>query len=50
MQALVARNVSQDQLKAHVRAAGWRSLRDDGLLKASRGITSVEEVMRVVSQ
>jgi general secretion pathway protein E len=50
LQALVARNVSQDQLKAHVRAAGWRSLRDDGLLKASRGITSVEEVMRVVSQ
>jgi general secretion pathway protein E len=50
LQALVARNVSQDQLKAHVREAGWRTLREDGLLKASRGITSVEEVMRVVSQ
>ncbi|MFM7785577.1 MAG: GspE/PulE family protein [Gammaproteobacteria bacterium] len=50
LQALVARNVSQDQIKAMVRERGWRTLREDGLLKASRGLTSVEEVMRVVSQ
>ncbi len=49
LQALVARNVAQDQIKSHVLARGWRTLRQDGLLKASRGISSVEEVMRVVS-
>jgi general secretion pathway protein E len=50
LQALVARNVPQDQLKALIRERGWRTLRQDGLLKASRGLTSIEEVMRVVSQ
>ena len=49
LQALVARNIAQDQIKSHVLARGWRTLRQDGLLKASRGISSVEEVMRVVS-
>jgi general secretion pathway protein E len=29
------------------RGAGFRSLRQDGLLKAARGITSVDEVIRV---
>jgi general secretion pathway protein E len=49
LQGLVARNVPQDQIRAHVAASGFRTLRQDGLLKASRGISSVEEVMRVVS-
>jgi general secretion pathway protein E len=49
LQSLVARNPPQDQIRAHVIAQGWRTLRQDGLLKASRGITSVEEVLRVVS-
>jgi general secretion pathway protein E len=49
LQSLVARNPPQDQIRAHVLAQGWRTLRQDGLLKASRGITSVEEVLRVVS-
>jgi len=29
------------------RAAGSRSLREDGLIKAWRGVTSLEEVLRV---
>jgi len=49
LQAMVARNAPQEQIKAHVLAQGWRTLRQDGLLKASRGISSLEEVMRVVS-
>ena len=49
LQGLVARNVPQDQIRAHVAASGFRTLRQDGLLKASRGISSAEEVMRVVS-
>jgi general secretion pathway protein E len=50
LQALVARNAPQDQIRSHLRERGWRTLRQDGLLKACRGLTSVEEVMRVVSQ
>jgi general secretion pathway protein E len=50
LQSLVARNVPQDQIKANLRERDWRTLRQDGLLKASRGLTSIEEVMRVVSQ
>jgi general secretion pathway protein E len=50
LQALVARNASQEHIRAQVEAApGWRSLRHDGLLKAGRGLTSLEEVLRVVS-
>jgi general secretion pathway protein E len=49
LQALVARNVPQDQIRSQLLAAGFRTLRQDGLLKASRGISSVEEVIRVVS-
>jgi len=49
LQALVARNVPQDQIRARVLASGLRTLRQDGLLKASRGLSSLEEVMRVVS-
>jgi general secretion pathway protein E len=48
LQALVARNSSIDQIKRQIAAAGFRNLRQDGLLKASRGITSLEEVLRVV--
>jgi general secretion pathway protein E len=29
------------------RKAGFRSLRQDGLIKAAKGITSVDEVIRV---
>ncbi len=49
LQALVARNAPQDQLRAQVTARGLRTLRQDGLLKASRGLSSLEEVLRVVS-
>jgi general secretion pathway protein E len=49
LRAMVARSAPQEQIKAHVIAHGWRTLRQDGLLKASRGISSLEEVMRVVS-
>ena len=36
-----------DQIREHARAAGIRSLRDDGLRKVLAGVTSIEEVQRV---
>ena len=37
------------ELKAMARARGCRFLREDGLLKAWQGVTSVEEVLRVTA-
>jgi len=45
-EAIVQRR-SAHEAAAIARAAGFRSLRQDGLLKAAAGITSVDEVVRV---
>lgn len=44
--AILARAPSHELAKI-ARSGGFRSLREDGLLKAAAGITSIEEVMRV---
>jgi type IV pilus assembly protein PilB len=44
----VERQSSQDIMKAAI-AEGMRTLRQDGLEKAASGLTSLEEVLRVVS-
>ena len=49
MRELITQQVPVARLRELARAAGARSLLDDGLLKASKGITSVEEVLRVCS-
>ena len=36
-----------DPYVARARAEGYRSLREDGLIKAWRGMTSIDEVLRV---
>lgn len=47
-QAVVA-GASHAELKAMARANGSRFLREDGLLKAWQGLTSVDEVLRVTA-
>ena len=49
MRDLITHSAPLSEIRAIARAAGSRSLLDDGLLKASRGVTSVEEVLRVCS-
>lgn len=46
LQQLVNRQAPLHEIKTLIRNQGHRSLLEDGLLKASRGLTSVEEVMR----
>ncbi|NCP65644.1 MAG: type II/IV secretion system protein [Paraglaciecola sp.] len=46
---LITHSAPLADIRAEARAAGCRSLFDDGLLKAARGITTVEEVLRVCS-
>ncbi|WP_133478187.1 GspE/PulE family protein [Cognatilysobacter segetis] len=47
MQDLIVRRASVNEMKALARSQGHRSLREDGLLKAWRGQTTFEEVLRV---
>lgn len=46
---LITHSAPLSEIRAQARASGSRSLLEDGLLKASRGVTSIEEVLRVCS-
>ena len=45
---LVLRRVSTDEIGRAAEKSGMVRLRDDGLIKAARGVTTVEEVLRTV--
>ncbi|MGB5855886.1 MAG: ATPase, T2SS/T4P/T4SS family [Oceanisphaera sp.] len=47
VQQLINAQAPLSEIKALVRAQGHRSLFEDGLIKASKGVTSIEEVTRV---
>lgn len=47
LQQLVNRQAPLQEIKSLIRQQGQRTLFEDGLIKASRGLTSIEEVMRV---
>ena len=49
MQQAVVSGASHAQLRAMAREQGYRFLREDGLVKAWQGMTSVEEVLRVTA-
>ncbi len=47
LQQLVNRQAPLQEMKVLIKSQGHRSLLEDGLIKASKGLTSIEEVMRV---
>ena len=47
LQAAVMRRAPEGELAALARSHGYRNLREDGLLKAAAGLTSIDEVLRV---
>ena len=49
MRQAVVSGASHPELRRMARAQGHRLLREDGLLKAWRGVTSVDEVLRVIT-
>jgi general secretion pathway protein E len=49
LQGLIARNAPLVEMRALAHSQGYRTLLQDGLLKARRGVTTVEEVFRVVN-
>ena len=50
LQRLIVSNPSRDELDAYLAERGYRSMRDDGLERAMKGESTVEEVLRVVNQ
>lgn len=48
IQKLVAKQAGESEIYEQASQQGFRTLYDDGLIKVSRGITTLEEVMRVV--
>ena len=50
LESLASANATRDEIDRAAFAAGMRSLWDDGIAKAAAGLTSVEELARVVSQ
>jgi general secretion pathway protein E len=50
MQGLIVRATPAEEMRELARQQGFRALRGDGFLKAWRGITTVDEVLRVTSQ
>ena len=49
LESLVAQNASRDEIERAAAAGGMRSLWDDGIAKAAAGLTSLEELARVVT-
>jgi type IV pilus assembly protein PilB len=49
LETLTAQNASRDEIDRAAAGAGMRSLWDDGIAKAAAGLTSLEELARVVS-
>jgi type IV pilus assembly protein PilB len=50
IESLAASNATRDEIERAAFAGGMRSLWDDGIAKAAAGLTSVEELARVVAQ
>ncbi|MBU2605855.1 MAG: Flp pilus assembly complex ATPase component TadA [Alphaproteobacteria bacterium] len=48
MQGAITRKAPMSEIVAAARRKGFQTLMEDGLIKARRGLTSVEEVVRVV--
>jgi type IV pilus assembly protein PilB len=46
---LISRRASEHAIRKAARNAGMRTLLEDGILKAARGLTTLEDVVRVVS-
>lgn len=47
---MVIAKASSDEIKKRALGEGMRTLRDDGLDKARRGVTTVEEILRVTEE
>lgn len=48
IKALIQKNATMDEIQSQARKEGMRLMIEDGFVKAAQGLTSIEEVLRVV--
>ncbi len=48
IKALIEKEASSEQIQIQAKKEGMRTMIEDGFVKAARGITSIEEVLRVI--
>ena len=49
VEALTVKRASANEVRRTAMSEGMRLLRDDGLSKAAKGLTSIEDVLRVTA-
>ena len=47
---LVLSHKTSDDIEAHARKEGMLTMLEDGIYKAAKGLTSIEEVLRVINE
>jgi len=47
---LIVKQATSDQIEAQAKKEGMRTMVEDGFVKAGQGITSIEEVLRVITE
>ena len=50
MQSLIANGGSKDDMRALAKEEGFIDMFEDGVIRAARGVTSIEEIYRVAKQ
>jgi type II secretory ATPase GspE/PulE/Tfp pilus assembly ATPase PilB-like protein len=50
LKEMVIRNATSDELEAQARKEGMLTMLEDGIFKAAQGLTTIEEVLRVISE
>jgi len=50
IQDLVLKNATADDIEAQARKEGMLTMAEDGIFKAAQGLTSIEEVLRVINE
>ncbi len=47
---LIIKQANTDQIKKQAQSEGMRTMVEDGFIKAAQGITSIEEILRIISE
>ncbi|MBU0546988.1 Flp pilus assembly complex ATPase component TadA [Patescibacteria group bacterium] len=47
---LIVRKTTSDQITAQAKKEGMRTMVEDGFIKAAKGMTSIEEILRVINE
>ncbi len=50
LRELILRGASSDEIREEARKEGMHTLREDGIIKIKKGITTVEEVLRITTE